>query len=112
MMSLYEAQDKSVSNKVLQAVFKNTIRAEIRYPYDSHVSEYAISQHPSLQKVYLEYEDNSKLSKIKSDLKPLHESIRNLKAVELREPLMEAVLSALLGQVEELRLTVLREESV
>ena len=41
-----------------------------------------------------------------TDLKPLNESIRNLKAVELRDPPVETVVSALSGQVEELRLTV------
>ena len=41
-----------------------------------------------------------------TDLKPLNESIRKLKAIELRNPLVETVMSALSGQVEELRLTV------
>ena len=44
-----------------------------------------------------------------TDLKPLNESIRNVKAVELENPPVETVLSVLSGQVEELRLTVLRE---
>ena len=44
-----------------------------------------------------------------TDLKALNESIRNVKAVELKDPSVETVLSALSGQVEELRLTVLKE---
>ena len=44
-----------------------------------------------------------------TDLKPLNESISNVKAIELENPPVETVLSALSGQVEELRLTVLRE---
>ena len=63
MMSLYEAQDESVSNQVLQAVFKNSICADIHSPYDSHVSVYAISHHPSLQEVNLKFEDYSDLSR-------------------------------------------------
>ena len=62
MVSLYEAQDESISNQVLQAVFKNTIRADIHSPYDSHVLTYVISHHPSLQKVHLKFEDYSDLS--------------------------------------------------
>jgi hypothetical protein len=103
MMSLYEAQDESVSNQVLQALFKSTIRTDIRSPYVSHVVAYAISQHPSLQKVHLTFKDRSDLSE--SDLKPLNESIRNLKVIELRDPPVETVLSALSGQVEEFSLT-------
>ena len=42
-----------------------------------------------------------------TDLKPLNESIRKLKAIELSgDPPVETVLSALSGQIEELRLTV------
>ena len=41
-----------------------------------------------------------------TDLKPLNESISKLKAIKLRDPPVETVLSALSGQVEELRLTV------
>ena len=44
-----------------------------------------------------------------TDLKPLNESIRNLKAIELDRPPVETVLSALSGQVEELRLSVQSE---
>ena len=39
-----------------------------------------------------------------TDLKPLNESIGNVKAIELDNPPVETVLSALSGQVEELRL--------
>ena len=41
-----------------------------------------------------------------TDLKPLNESISKLKAIELRDPPVETMLSAMSGQVEELRLTV------
>ena len=58
MMSLYEAQEESVANQVLQAVFKNTIDADIRSPYDFHVTAYAISQHPCLQIVHLKFRGN------------------------------------------------------
>ena len=62
MLSLYEAKDESISNQVLQAVFKNTICADIHSPYDSNVSTYAISHHPSLQKVHLVFNGHSNLS--------------------------------------------------
>ena len=55
MMSLYEAKDKSISNLILQTVFKNTVCAKIYYPYDAHVLKYARSHHPSLQKVRLKF---------------------------------------------------------
>ena len=55
MVSLYEAKDESVSNQVLQAVFKDTIRTDIHSPYDSYVLVYTISHHPSLWKVHLEF---------------------------------------------------------
>ena len=55
MMSLYEANNSSVSGQVLQAVFKNTIHANINFPYDSQVVAYAASHHPNLQKVALRF---------------------------------------------------------
>ena len=62
MMSLYEANNRSVSGQVLQAVFKNTIHAAIKFPYDSQVVSYATSHHPNLQKVGLTFPMNSDLS--------------------------------------------------
>ena len=62
MVSLYEAQDESISSQVLQAVFKDIIHADILSPYDSHVLTYAISHHPSLQKVHLMFNRHSNLS--------------------------------------------------
>ena len=62
MMSLYEANNRSVSGQVLQAVFKNTIHAAIKFPYDLQVVSYATSHHPNLQKVYLAFPEHSDLS--------------------------------------------------
>ena len=55
MMSLYEANNGSVSGQVLQAAFKNTIHARIQFPYDFQVVSYATSHHPNLQKVDLTF---------------------------------------------------------
>jgi hypothetical protein len=123
MMSLYEANNSSVSSQVLQTVLKNTIYAHIWLPYDSQVVAYAIEHHPTIERAWLKFSRHYRHSHhptVKrafpefnpcfllsgSDLKPLNEGIRKLKAIELRNSPVETVLSALSGQVEELRLAV------
>ena len=55
IMSLYEANKSSVSNQVLQAVFKNTIHASIQFPYESQVVAYAIEHHPTIERAWLDF---------------------------------------------------------
>ena len=55
MMSLYEANNRSVSSQILQAVFKNTIRAHIQFPYDFQVVAYAIEHHPTIERACLDF---------------------------------------------------------
>ena len=55
MMSLYEANNRSVSSQVLPAVFKNTICAHIQFPYDSQVVTYAIEHHPTVERAWLKF---------------------------------------------------------
>ena len=55
MISLYEANNRSVSDKVLQAVFKNTIRAHLEFHYHSQVVAYAIEHHPTVERVSLTF---------------------------------------------------------
>ena len=57
MMSLYEANNRSVSSQVLPAVFKNTIHAfvHMEFPYELHVVAYAFEHHPTIERACVDF---------------------------------------------------------
>ena len=53
MTSLFEANNGSLSKKILGDMFKTSITAEVRSSYDAQVVRYSLQHHPTLQRLHL-----------------------------------------------------------
>ena len=53
MTSLFEADNSSLSRKILRDLFKTSITANVRSSYDAQVVRYSLQHHPTLQRLHL-----------------------------------------------------------
>ena len=53
MTSLFEADNSSLSRKILGDLFKTSIIARVRSSYDAQVVRYSLQHHPTLQRLHL-----------------------------------------------------------